>query len=205
MAEYRTKNIPEVTRRLVLATSAAISAMMDGLLRADEHASDPIQLLWREWQTFHNEAVVKCYRAQDLEAQLLRTVGAPMIRIRRGPDAEDLMAHSHDDIDHIVAESNTPDTVAEDLHRKLATHQREWNDESDRIGFAAAVQQEDQAWARERETAGMIFRAPAKSLTGVQIKLALIMQMSVDGTGDVMFPLSHLQSILNDLTSLIKA
>ena len=104
MAVRSTVNLPEVTRHRAFATSTGISAIMDKLSKAGEHASDPVQLLWREWQMLHNEAVMKCHRAQDLEAQLLRTVGAPMVPIHRGPDAEDLMAYSHDDINQILAE-----------------------------------------------------------------------------------------------------
>ena len=197
-----TVNLPKVIRHRAFATSAGISAIMDELSKAGEHASDPVQLLWREWQVLHNEAVVNCHRAQDLEAQMLRTVGAPVVRIHRGPDAEELMAHSHDDIDQILVETNTPDAIGQDLHRKLAIRQREWNDESDHIGFAAAVQQEGQAWSRERRAASLIFQTPAQSLTGVQMKLALMMQESVDATGDATFPFSQLQSIFNDLAHL---
>lgn len=205
MSECRNKDLPEVSHRQSFATSGSISAMMDELMGASEHSPDPTQLHWREWRRLHNEAVVRCHHAQDLEAQLLRTVGAPMVRIRRAPDAEDLTAHSRDEIDQILKETDTPDAVAEDLHKKLTTRKREWDKESDRIGFAAAAQQEDQAWARERQAAGMIFQAPAKSLTGVQMKLALMIQMAVEGTGDSIPPISQLQSIFSDLARLNKA
>ena len=205
MAVRHTVNQPEVARHRAFATSAAISVIMDELSKAGEHNSDHVQLLWREWRVLHNEAVVNCHRAQGLEAQLLQTVGAPVVRIHRGPDAEDVMAHSHDDIDQILGETNTPDATGQDLHRKLATRQREWNDESDRIGFAAAVQQEEQAWSRERQAASMIFQTPAHTLTGVQMKLALMMQKSVDTAGGSTFPFSQLQSIFNDLTHLNEA
>ena len=125
-----------------------------------------------------------------------------MVRIRRGLDAEDLIAHSHDEIDHILAETNTPDAIGEDLHRKLAKQQHEWNCEADRIGFAAAVQQEEQAWARERQAAEKVFHTPVQSLTGVQIKLALSMEKSADAAGDAVLPLSLLQLIFDDLTRL---
>ena len=205
MAVRRTVNQPEVARHRAFATSAAISAIMDELSKAGEHSSDHVQLLWREWRVLHNEAVVNCHRAQGLEAQLFRTVGAPVVRIHRGPDAEDVMAHSHDDIDQILAETNTPVSTAQDLHRKLATRQREWNDESERIGFAAAVQQEKQAWSRERQAASMIFQTPAHTLTGAQMKLALMMQKSVDAAGDSTFAFSQLQSIFSDLARLNEA
>jgi hypothetical protein len=128
-----------------------------------------------------------------------------MVKIHSDPDAEEIVAHSHDDIDHVLMETNESDTGAKDLHKRLATRQREWNCESDRVGFAAVVQQEGQVWVRERHVANTIFRTSAKNFIGVQIKLALMMQMDVDGTGDVMSPLSQLQSIFNDLASLIKA
>ena len=115
------------------------------------------------------------------------------------------MAHSHDDIDQILAETNTPDSTAQDLHRKLATRQREWNDESERIGFAAAARQEEQAWSRERQAARVIFQTPALTLTGVQMKLALMMQKSLDAAGDSTLTFSQLQSIFSDLAHLNEA
>lgn len=202
MAIRPTSNLPEMAQRRALATNPGMSAMMDELSKATEHVSEPIQLLWRQWQTLHDEAVLKCHRAQDLEAQLLRTVGAPIVRIRCGLDAEDLIAHSHEEIDHILAKTDMPEAIGEDLHRKLAKLQGEWNNESDRIGFAAAVQQEEQAWARERQAAEKVFHTPVQSLTGVQIKLALSMEKSADAAGDAVLPLSLLQLIFDDLTRL---
>jgi hypothetical protein len=164
---------------------------------------DPICALYAEWQKLRQRTIALCHVAQGLEAQLLRTVGAPMVAVRQVKGGGSCLAHSHEDIDAILGEAGFPAEGARELHQKLTALEDGWRAESDRLGFDEAQRAEADAWAKEAEVASAIFSMAATSLSGVQIKLALMIQMCAAGMVDPAFPLPQLQSISTDIEKLV--
>ena len=182
-----------------------VAAVADELLDRSCEGPDPIRALWTKWQKLHQRAVALCHEVQDLEAQLLQTVGAPMVAVRQFKDEESYLAHSHEDIDAILGDSGSPSKYAKDLHRELAALEERWVAEAALLGFDAAMQQESDAWAREAEAAKAIFSTSATSLAGIQIKLAFMIEMCSVGPPDVMTLVPQLQSAFADVANLIAA
>ena len=127
-----------------------------------------------------------------------------MVRVRSPAHPDGIAAWSHDEIDQVLAEVEDATTSAETLHSEFSARQKRWLAEADRVGFAKSVQQEGDAWARESEAASAIFHTAASSLPGVQVKIALMIQMCAAGMVDPAFPLPQLQSAFKDLSALAK-
>ena len=202
MVESHSTSLPRITRRSALAGCAVGPAFIDGLLRVEGCSQDPVAQLWVEWKKLHQQAVMLCHKAQDLEAQLLRTVGTPIVAVQDVDGMDRAVAHSHEEIDAIFREAGFPAEAARELHQKLTALEDGWRAEGDRLGFDEAQRAEADAWAKEAEVASAIFSMAAQSLSGVQIKLALMIQMCAVGMVEPAFPLPQLQSVLNDVQKL---
>ena len=205
MAESHSTSLSRITRRTALAVSAIVPAIADVLRRVDSCDADPIVPLWIEWQNLHQQAVGFCHKVQDLEAHLLRTVGAPLVPIQGTDRTYGAVAHSHAEIDALLEGGSTHHEVAEELHRKLTNLEERWSAEAALLGFDAAMQQESDAWAQEAEAAKAIFSTRATSLAGIQIKLAFMIEMCSVGPPDVMTLVPQLQSAFSDVANLIAA
>ena len=205
MAVSQTTSLSRITRRSALAGCVVISTISDGLSRADRWNADPIGPLWTEWKSQHQQAAGLCHKVQDLEAQLLKTVGSPFVTVPRAGGTDGAVAHSHDEIDALLEGGSTHPEVAEELHRKLTNLEERWSAEAALLGFDAAMQQESDAWAQEAEAAKAIFSTSATSLPGVQIKLAFMIETCSVGPPDVVTLLPQLQSAFADVAKLIAA
>jgi hypothetical protein len=182
-----------------------MTVMADELPNGSGGGPDPICALYAEWQKLSQRAIALCHEAQDLEALLLRAVGAPMVAIRQVNGGGICLANTHEDIDAILGGSGFSSEYAKDLHRELAALEERWNAEAALLGFDAAMQQESDAWAREAEAAKAIFSTNATSLSGIQIKLAFMIEMCSVGPPDVMTLVPQLQSAVDDIAKLIAA
>ena len=182
-----------------------MAAGAEELMDRSGEGPDPIWLLWTKWQKLHQRAAALCHQVQDLEAQLLRTVGAPMVAVQQVKGGGSCLAHSHEEIDAILGDSGSPSEYAKDLHRELAVLEERWSAEAALLGFDEAMQQESDAWAQEAEAAKAIFSTRATSLAGIQIKLAFMIKMCSVGPPDVMTLVPQLQSAFTDVTNLIAA
>ena len=182
-----------------------LAAVAEELPNGSDQGPDPICALYAEWQKLHQQAVALCHEVQDLEAQLLQTVGAPMVAVQQVKGGESCLAHSHEDIDAILGDFGSPSEYAKDLHRKLATFEERWSAEAALLGFDDAMQRESEGWAQEAEAAKVIFSTSATSLAGIQIKLAFMIETCSVGPPDVMTLVPQLQSAFADVANLIAA
>ena len=203
MAMFNTTTLFRLARRQAVGRRRTMAAVVAGLWNGCAESPDPIGPLSTEWQRLHQQTVALCHKAQDLEAQLLRTVRAPIVAVEAFDGADCMLAHSHEDIDAILGDSGSSAGLAEDLHSKLSARQQRWSAEADREDFDEAQRHEADAWAQEADAAQTIFRTPATSLVGVQIKLALMIEMCMTGMIDPAFPLPQLQSTFADVENLI--
>lgn len=203
MTMFHTTSPFRLTRRSLVAGRKATPKAAVESVNAGDHFPDRLGQLWIEWQKLHRQAVVLCHEVQDIEARLLRTVGAPIVRVPTVDGREGAFAHSHEELDKLLAEYGQPLAAGKALHHTLSVLDGRWNAEADRIGYAEASRREGEAWAREANVACAIFSTTATSLSGVQVKLALMIQMCAAGMVDPAFPLPQLQSIFTDIEKLI--
>ena len=166
---------------------------------------DPILPLWREWQRLHAYASELCQRWQEIESRLVHTVGFPQVFIPLADSVRGICAQSHSDIDQAVASGDCSQEVGAALHAELATRRARWDAEAEALGFDEANRQELEAWRKEEEAVRAVFRTRAATLAGVDIKLALMIQLCAAFSDDPDFPLPQLRSTLADVKRLRRA
>ena len=196
-------SLPFVSRRELLsglAATPAVRAAHAAIGRVEP--TDPIVSLLREWQRLHAHASGLCRHWQEMETRLVRTVGFPQVFIPLSDGSCEIGAQSHLDIDRAVGASVCSREISAALHAELATHQSRWDVEAERLGFDDAKRQECEAWDEESEAAQSIFRSKAATLAGIEIKLALMMELCSAFASDPEFPLPQLSSTLADVRRL---
>jgi hypothetical protein len=162
--------------------------------------------LWEEWQLLHERAKALCSWWQQIETQFVRAIGFPRVVIPSSDRSNCICAQSHAEIDKaLAANGNVDERKRAALHAELAAHRTQWDAEAARLGFDEAKQKEDEAWRREAQTSEAIFRARATSLMGIEIKIALMVQLCSAGSDDPDFPLPQLRSTLADVKRLRRA
>jgi hypothetical protein len=200
-------SLPAVSRRNLLTgmTATPLFPVAYRFPPQPPGVPDPILPLWYDRQRLCARATALCYRWQKMETHLFRTIGFPQVLIP-SPDGRDgICAQSHAEIDHALADTPDAPMIGASLHAELAAHQARWDVEAERLGFAEAKRQEDEAWDREAEASRKIFRTRATTLAGIQIKIALMAQFCTAGSDDSDFPLPQLRSTLADVKRLRRA
>jgi hypothetical protein len=195
-----------VSRRKLLscATAAPALTVASPVIGAME-PSDPILPLWCEWQRLHASATGLCHRAQEIESRLMRAVGFPQVFIPSSDGASCICAQYPSEIDQAVAAGDCPQDVATALHAELGARRARWDAEAEALGFEEANRQELEAWRKEEEAVRAVFRTRAATLAGVEIKLALMIQLCATFSADPEFPMPQLRSTLADVKRLGRA
>jgi hypothetical protein len=140
-----------------------------------------------------------------METHLVRTVGFPQVFIPSTDGSRGRCAQSHSEIDQAAAAGDCSQEVGAALHGEFATRRARWDAEAEALGFDEANRQELAAWRKEEEAVRAVFRTRATTLAGVEIKLALMIQLCVAFSGDPDFPLPQLRSTLADVKHLRRA
>jgi len=200
---HHTTSLPSVSRRALLAsTAAAPIAAAPRFLSSAESAPDPVVPLWREWQRLHARASELCNHWQEIESRLVHAFGFPQVFIPAADGVRGICAQSHSDIDQAIAGGDCSQEVGADLHAELAVRRARWDAEAKALGFDEANRQELEAWREEEEAVRAVFRTRAATLAGVEIKLALMIQLCTTFSDDPDFPLPQLRSTLSDVKRL---
>jgi hypothetical protein len=142
-----------------------------------------------------------CHRWQDLESHMMRSIGIPQVIIRPPDNCDDIRAWSHVDIDRVIECS--PEREA--LHAELRAQQSMWNAEAKALRFDEIKQLEAEAWDQESRASEVVFNTEATSLWGVEIKIAVILELVASGSNDPDFPWPQLRSTLRNLQNLRRA
>ena len=203
-----TDSDPSITRSSVSRRSflmgATATPLVPGATLIDNVTQVTISLLWEKWHRLRKRALSLCHRWQDLETHLMRTIGVPQVVISLPGNSAVLRAFSHAEIDRALSNVSSSPEVATALHDEFANQQARWDAEALRLGFNEVKRQEDEAWRQEAEACAAIFRAQATSLSGIEIKIALIIELCSAGSEDPDFPLPQLLSTLGDVKCLIR-
>jgi hypothetical protein len=166
---------------------------------------DSILPLWQEWERVHDKATGLCHRWQKIESLLMRKVGVPQVRIKSPDKPEGICALSHAEIDRALtaAPCSAEDSAA--LHADFSARQARWTMEAEKLGFDAIKQQETEAWRLDTRASDAIFETQATSLMGIEIKIALIIELCSTGSDDPESPWPELRSTLADVKRLRRA
>jgi len=189
-----------VSRRRLL-TSAAGAPLLP-VAGSAQAASDPILSLWEEWERLHAQATGLCHRCQKIETHLVRKVGVPQVRIKSPDKPKGICAQSHAEIDRALTAICSSTDASAALHADFAAQQAHWTREAETLGFDAIKQQEIEAWRLETRTSDAIFEARATSLMGIEIKIAVMIELWSTGSDDPESPWPELRSTLADVKRL---
>ena len=193
-----------VSRRELLGGETSLPQLSGWEPSVGQLEDEPLVRLWLDWKRLHSLTILVCHRTQDLEAHLLRTLGPPLVLVQSLANPKGVPAWSHEDIDRILSETKGVTSSGPALHAELSRRKGRWSAEGNRLGFDEAMENEREAWRRESDASSAIFRAAAATLTGVQVKIALMIQMCVAEAADRSFPLPQLESTFKDLAALAK-
>jgi hypothetical protein len=193
-----------VSRRKLLTGAATVPLFSAAVSASREPFEAPVSImkLWQEWQRLRARATDLCHRWQDIETHLMRTIGVPQVLITSPDNSADVRAQSHVEIDLALARFPRSCALTAALHADFANQQARWDAEATRLGFDEIKQQEDAAWNQEAEGSAAIFSARATSLAGIEIKIALLVELCSTGSDDPEFPLPQLCSTLADMKRL---
>jgi hypothetical protein len=196
-------SLSSVSRRKLLSCTAAAPVLtVASPAFGPMEPSDSILPLWCEWQRLHASATGLCHRAQEIESRLMRAVGFPQVFIPSSDGARGICAQYPWEIDRALAAGNCPQELGAALHAELAVRRARWDAEAEAQGFDEANRHELVAWRKEEEAARAVFQTRAATLAGVEIKLALMIQLCATFSADPEFPLPQLRSTLADVKRL---
>jgi hypothetical protein len=191
-----------VSRRDLLIT-ASNATLLSGLDAARNNpGTDPIEPLWREWERLHARALGLCEHWQEIENRLVRAVGFPQVFIPSADGARNICAQSASDIEQAVAVGDCTEELGAALHAELAARRARWDARAEALGFEEANRQELAAWRAEEAAVRAVFKTRAETLAGVEIKLALMIQLCDAFSDGADFPLPQLRSTLADVKRL---
>jgi len=199
-------SLPFVSRRKMLGCAVASPAIRAAHLTIEPtEPYDPVLPRWREWQRLHGYASELCRRWQEIESRLVRAVGFPQVFIPAADGARRLCARSPSDIDQAVASGECSQELSAALHAELAERRARWDAEAEALGFNEANRLELEAWRKEEAAVRAVFQTRAATLAGVEIKLALMIQLCSAFSDDPDFPLPQLRSTIADVKRLRRA
>jgi hypothetical protein len=205
MVDFENSTSLSFVSRRKLLTGAGAVPLLGGPLQPSRQlpaTPDPIILLWREWQRLFARASALCCLFQDMETHLMHTVDIPQVFIPSPQGSRAICAQSHAEIDRALTESDCSPEISAALHVEFADRRARWDAAADRLGFNEIKQQEGEAWDEEARATTAIFQTRATTLAGVEIKIALMVQLCATGSDDPDFPLPQLRTTMADLKRL---
>ncbi|MDX0524825.1 hypothetical protein [Sinorhizobium medicae] len=194
------ENLPHVINRrnLLPVAARALSARFDET-RDQQRPSGPrpVKEMWPRWYACHLQRVRATRLRQKLETKLLgETGGAPIVELRIGTE-QIVPVHSFADINRLA-----PKLDAEQLSQarvELSRRRKRWKEADQRLGYAAAVAQE-QELAHQAGIAGRVMRITApSSVAEVTAKLHCLIVMQDPGLKLELTPWPELRRLLRDL------
>jgi hypothetical protein len=184
---------------------------VDGPVAVDEVATDqsnenykgappdPALTLSRAWVEAHARTLALCVRQQQLETEIVRSVGFPSANIAL-PDGEVSDGCSLGETDALGDAMSVVEIGRAEASDVLADHWARWRAKDAELGYSAAKEAEQQAAEKEQAVLDRLARTPASSIAGVIAKLAVVLRDVEDNRDASDFPMPQLRSVLEDLT-----
>ncbi|RWH58162.1 MAG: hypothetical protein EOQ83_26390 [Mesorhizobium sp.] len=203
-----TTTLPRVTRRQLLAGTAVAATGWEpkAFAQSDSQTelfADPAVVVWRKWQTAHQETERLCRKQQRLERKLTETIGFPCATMRLQGHGS-VAVHSLQAL-HKVADFHSHDAATRaDAEACLAAHQARWDAADREIGYSATLQAEREAADLAEGLLEVLSETPAASLAGVAAKLDAVIREGQPSKDDAEFPWLQIRSALKDLIRIGK-
>jgi hypothetical protein len=198
-----------VTRRSLLAGTAmaTLAWPFQSNARASEPrggrgAPDPMLLLWDEWKAAALKTETLCRKQQRLETQLVQDIGFPQVTLRLSDNGEKVTVFSPDAIEDIYGSDPKMADLRAEAEAELAVHQALWDAADEKIGYAAAKREEEEAGDREQDLVDALTATPATSLAGIAGKLDVVLHEGQSCEECAEFPWPHIRSALCDLVRI---
>ncbi|MGY2987209.1 hypothetical protein [Bradyrhizobium sp. USDA 4508] len=203
-----------VTRRRLLAGTAVAAPALAGPfqckargaeLRDHRCGPDPALSLWGEWKAAALRTEELCRRQQRLETELIQAVGFPKATIRLPGNGEKVTVFSPHAIEDIYGSDPKMADLLAEAETDLAAHQARWDAADEKIGYAAAKQEEEEAGDRKQDLVDALTATQATSLAGIAGKLDVVLHEGETWEECTEFPWPHIRSALCDLVRIGQA
>ena len=158
-------------------------------------SASKVAALFRAWQGLHRYASSVTRKWQKLEGQLVKEIGFPHVSSGSCGSRERVKAFSHRQIDELFCEHAQLPT----LHRELDERLAQWETAQKTVGLDDISREELQAWGREHAAEEALFRAQANSMSDVEVKLAVLVKLSITGSSDPEFPWPQIRFLFRDI------
>jgi len=205
-------SLPVVTRRRLLAGTAVAtlvrpfqSKAQTAELRDGRGGPDPALSLWEEWKAAALRTETLCRKQQRLETELVRDVGFPRATIHLSGNGEKVAIFSLDAIKDIYGSDPKMADLRAEAEAELAAHQALWDAADEKIGYAAAKQEEEEAGNSEQGLVDALISTRATSLAGIAGKLNVVLHEGEGWQECTEFPWPHIRSALCDLVRIGQA
>jgi hypothetical protein len=161
--------------------------------------------LWEEWKAAALRTETHCRKQQRFETELVRNVGFPKVTTRLPDNGEKVTVFSLDAIEDIYGSDPKSANLRAEAEAELAAHQVLWNAADEKLGYAAAKQEEEEAGNREQNLVDALTDTRATSLAGLAGKLDVILHEGESWEECTEFPWPHIRSALCDLVRIGQA
>ncbi|MBD1548912.1 hypothetical protein [Roseibium aggregatum] len=196
-------SLSTVTRRMLLAgtTLVTVAWTINPFGRSPTNRSSPdVALqLWSEWNAAYLHTSKLCCKQQDLETQLIGTIGFPRAEAYLTEEDRHVSLHSHEQIEEIFRDDPSKDAIRAVAENELEAHQERWDVADRELGYSVAKHAEEAASLREQEVFDALMKTPATSLAGVAGKLDAILREGESSPDCSDFPWPVIRSALVDL------
>lgn len=168
---------------------------------ASSCTSDAAVRLWCPLQQAIGRRDQATAKRDRLEGELVARIGYPCIPVPTRPGAPLRYAAEPSTVDRLLGPARS--RLRRRLKAELRDRQRRWNAAAAACGLDQAIAQEDAAFAAVQQATAALLRAPARTLPGIRLKLAVLVATGEPGPAFLTSsPWQELRTILADLDRL---
>lgn len=166
---------------------------------SEDSTPDPALALSRAWLEAHARTLALCLKQQQLETEIVLSVGFPSDDIA-SPDGEESDGSSPAKTHNPCGTMPAKKIGQADASEVLSDPWARWRAKDAELGYSAAKEAEQQAAEQEQLLLDQLAKTPAQSIAGVIAKLAVVLRDVEDNRDVSDFPMPQLRSVLDDLT-----
>lgn len=201
-------SLPRLSRRHILSTlmatagSAALGGAVAGKAKA-EPLHDPAVAAWNAWRPASRKALALCYKQQRLETKLVRTIGFPAVTLDVPALDGPVKIMSLEELDDLVSSIPEVRPLRDQVAAELDAHQARWDEADRKLGYSAALEQEEAALAYEQPLAEALFAADALTIPGIVGKIEALIALDAPSDDDDERPWAQLRRIRLELIAMM--
>lgn len=201
-------SLPRLSRRHLLSTlmatagSAALGGAAAGASKA-EALDDPAVIAWQTWRPASRKALALCYKQQRLETKLVRTIGFPAVTLDVPALDEPVRIMSLEEFDDLVSSVPEVGPLRDHVAAELDAHQARWDEADRKHGYSVALEQEEEALAREQPLVEALLAADALTIPGIVGKIEALIALDAPSDDEDERPWAQLRRIRTELIAMM--